>query len=84
MTPIPPVSVDVNADKSCNHWLCCFGCSCCETKEKSPNSVSVIWTHEKSPTEEKTTEVYRTHQHHKPPLKRISPIVSPPQEEMFS
>ncbi len=43
MNPVSPVQVDVNNDRSCNNWKCCFGCKKKE-KEDSPVSVQIIDT----------------------------------------
>ena len=39
MSILPKVDLSVDAARSCNHWLCCFGCSCCTPK--SPRVVAI-------------------------------------------
>ena len=79
MLPIPPLKVDVKAEKSCNKWFCCFKGNP-EVEDDSPVSMETVET---------VTRTFEKHRHsHTPPnipqppkLERKVAVLSEQKEE---
>ncbi len=64
MMPVSPIKLDVNTERSCNNWKCCFNFRCWtnlnshEEKQSSPISIQSV------ETITRTFEVHRTNRNY--------------------